>query len=428
MRVREVTLALPARLEGRRLQIARGLWLLVVITATALAAAGLSKAFQRPDLITPEAAMEVVGAGSLTLRRLIVGAVCVPLFGAAVVSGVIFWRRSHDPMALLFSAALVLLFAVSSRGLLAFASHPVLRLAIPVVSGLAMLCLALVLALFPNGRFVPRWTAWLAPAMVALMVASPATGEVVMRMPDVPRDMALWPTGVLVVGWSAIMLVGLAAQVHRYRRVSDGIERLQTKWVMAPLGVLFAFIVVVVILPAFFLGASSSWVGWGIFAAVSFGVVVPVMLANAVLRYRLYAIDQVISRTVTYTLVVALLAGVYATTVVVLGWIVSSIAPQQESNLVVAASTLAAAGLFGPLRRHVQRRVDRRFNRTAYDARRSAEGFSHSLRDEVDLGEISHRLTTVTRRTLQPRQVAVFFVDAAASPARPGAGTEQPWS
>lgn len=410
-------LALPSRLEGRALTAARAAWMVVVVGSLGLAAAGMVRAFDQPEVIMPEAVLTLVAGTGITMQRLILAAVVSPLIGTAVVGGIVFWRRSSDPMALLFTTALILLFVVSSRSLLVFAGHPVFRFAIPAVVTVALVSLVLVLGLFPNGRFEPRWTVVMAPAFALLLIAFPHSGEVLMRLPDIPASMSLWPTGVVLSAWALLTLLGLGAQVHRYRHVSDSTQRLQTKWALAPIGLLFAFIFVVVFVPGVVLGVPARWVGWGICAAVAMSVVVPPMLANAVLRYRLYAIDRIISRTVGYGLVVTILGAVYAAGVVGVGSFLSSTA----GNAAVAASTLAVAALFRPVQRFVQERVDRRFNRTGYDARRSVETFSHGLRDEVDLAQIGAELLAVSSRALQPSRAAVWLTPQAraALPHRP---------
>jgi hypothetical protein len=127
-------------------------------------------------------------------------------------------------------------------------------------------------------------------------------------------------------------------------------------------------------------------------------------LTVAVLRYRLYELDRVVSRTVTYAAVTGLLVATYAGLVTA----VSRLTPS-GSSLAVAASTLAVAALFQPVRRRVQAAVDRRFNRTRYDAARTVEQFRLRLRDEVDLDAVRSDLLTVVHRTVQPAGVALWL-------------------
>jgi hypothetical protein len=398
--------ALPARLGGRRLRVARAAWLVVVVGSLALAAAGLARGLTEPELITPQAMLSLSSTIGVTIPFLVLG-VAAPLVVVVGVGAVVFWRRSDDPMALLFTATLVALYVAASRGLLAFGAAPFLRHSITIVSAVALVGLALVLASFPDGRFTPRSAVWLAPGM--LVVALIDGGEIVMRLPDVPVDVAPWRVGGTVAGFSGIVLLGLLAQVHRYRHVSGATERLQTKWVMAPIALLVGLVLALAFIPVTFLGASERWIGWVVVVTLFIGMVLPPMVANAVLRYRLYEIDRIVSRTVSYGVVVAVLATVYVIGVLGVGAVVSSARGQATSELMVAVSTLAAAALFRPVRRRVQMRVDRRFNRTGYEARKVVVAFSQGLRDRVDLDEISAGLVAASVQALEPSHASVWL-------------------
>jgi hypothetical protein len=125
-----------------------------------------------------------------------------------------------------------------------------------------------------------------------------------------------------------------------------------------------------------------------------------------ILRYRLYDIDRIISRTLAYAVVTALLVGLYAGLVLLSTHVLSL-----KSPVAVAASTLAAAALFNPLRRRVQRMVDRRFNRARYDAGLTVAAFAARLKDAVDLDSVRGDLATVVQDTLEPAHVSVWLAD-----------------
>jgi hypothetical protein len=137
-----------------------------------------------------------------------------------------------------------------------------------------------------------------------------------------------------------------------------------------------------------------------------FGLI-PVSVAVAVLKYRLYEIDRLINRTLVYGLLTALLAGVYAALVFLLGYVLDPVTG--ESSLAVAAATLAVAALFQPARRRVQRVVDRRFDRARYDAARTVEAFSGRLRDQVDLDTLAAELLGVVDQTVQPATASLWL-------------------
>jgi hypothetical protein len=129
----------------------------------------------------------------------------------------------------------------------------------------------------------------------------------------------------------------------------------------------------------------------------------PVSIGVAILKYRLYEIDRIISRTLAYAIVTGLLVGVYAGLVLLATQVL-----QFHSTVAVAASTLAAAALFSPLRRRVQHVVDRRFNRARYDADQTVAAFAARLKDAVDLDAIRHDLTSVAYQALEPVHVSVW--------------------
>jgi uncharacterized membrane protein YfcA len=133
----------------------------------------------------------------------------------------------------------------------------------------------------------------------------------------------------------------------------------------------------------------------------------PVAIGVAVLRYRLFEIDRIISRTIGWAVLSTLLVGVLATTIVGLQ---ALLAPFTNSDtLAVAVSTLLAAALFQPLRRRVQAAVDRRFDRAAYDAQRTVAAFAGHLRDEVDLDRIRDRIRLVTGETVRPATIGIWL-------------------
>jgi hypothetical protein len=180
--------------------------------------------------------------------------------------------------------------------------------------------------------------------------------------------------------------------VARFRRAGF-VERQQIKWLLAATCV-FAV--------AYIAGAVTAyeWVWWIVGVAMAS---IPLSILLAVLRYRLYEVDRIISRTVAYLIVIALLSAVY------LGGLsaMTSLLPA-ESPLAVASSTLAVAALFNPIRRRVQGWVDRRFNRSRYDAKKVMERFAGSLQGQVDGEDLVEGWVEVVSRTMQPASVAVW--------------------
>jgi hypothetical protein len=207
-----------------------------------------------------------------------------------------------------------------------------------------------------------------------------------------------------------VVVVGSAASILvRFRR-ARGLERQQLKWLA------YAVVVATVAL----LLASREWAGWAVAEVVALFAVgfIPVAIGVAILRYRLFDIDRLISRTLVYGLLTALLAGVYVTGVFVAGRLLDP--AHGRSELAVAGSTLAVAALFQPARRRIQRLVDRRFNRSRYDAVRTVEAFRGRLWEEIDLDSLSAELLAVVDQTMQPTTAALWLRPSARQPRSTG--------
>jgi hypothetical protein len=265
--------------------------------------------------------------------------------------------------------------------------------------------LAFLLLLFPHGRLPsPRWRpfAWLTVAVYLLLSLSAALapGAVELYHPEATPPLRLPVAGLadtafdwLLGGQLLVLATALLSVVLRLRR-ARGEERQQVKWfVYTVVTVIVLFIAGIVIL-----GAGYLFPLFGL---------IPVSVAVAVFKYRLYEIDRLINRTLVYGLLSALLVGVYAGLVFLLGRLLDP--ATGDSALAVAASTLAVAALFQPARRRLQAVVDRRFDRRRYDAVRTVERFSDRLRDHVDLDTLSAELLTVVDRTVQPARASLWL-------------------
>jgi hypothetical protein len=270
-------------------------------------------------------------------------------------------------------------------------------------------CAGFVLLLTPTGSLPsPRWRWWarLAAAAPVVMVV----GSVVQPNPLAPEyhgnplavpalaRVLIVPAVAGVVVVLVSLLVGAGSLVVRFRR-ARGVERLQLRW-LAYAAALAAGLLLVALFSGFLLGNDNVT-----FASLSLGVaLLPLATGAAILRYRLYDIDRIISRTLAYGLLTVLLGGGYAALVLGLGQLLG-----RDSSLVVAGATLAVAAVFQPARRRVQQVVDRRFNRRRYDAARTIAAFSARLRDEVDLDTLTAELLKVMEQTMQPTRVSLWL-------------------
>lgn len=279
------------------------------------------------------------------------------------------------------------------------------------------------LLLFPNG-VVPsrRWRTTLKAYVVGavlVVISQCAAATILVRIHDLNVDANGQPTGTpntsgfvsfLASGVLVLILVPLLASwvIHlavAFRR-SAGVLRQQLKW--ATLGALVVVISLGVSVP---LGDDTST--WAVVVndvcTALFGAF-PLSLGLGILKYRLYDIDRLISRTLSYTIVTGLLIGVYVGIVVLTTNVLSFSSP-----VAVAASTLAAAALFNPIRTATQRLIDRRFNRAGYDAELTVAAFSARLREAVDLDTIRGDLLAVVSHAVEPAHAAIWISPARAT-------------
>ena len=206
-------------------------------------------------------------------------------------------------------------------------------------------------------------------------------------------------TGTIVVLIAVGFAVWLASELWRYRRLS-GEQRVQQKWIIS--GAAVAALAMATNLLPYPFSSAQNRLTISDFATVGLAAL-PIAMGVGILRYRLYDIDRVISRTLSYAILTALLAGTFVGLVVL-----TTDALPFSSAVGVAASTLAAAALFNPLRGRVQRVVDRRFNRARYDAERTVAAFAARLRNAVDLDAVQTDLVATVQRAVQPTHATVW--------------------
>jgi hypothetical protein len=360
----------------------------------------------------------LVGDGVVAL---VIGVPC------AAIGFLVARRQPRNPLGWLFLVIAIFLFVPTVGGDYAYLNYlrghrlpfAVAGLAVDQLwsEGLALFIVAILL--FPDGRLPSRfwrWTlrVWCAVFTVLIVALVVATAGALAAHP-----IRIDTSGGLVtldnpVGWFAIVNHGclvilfalsiafIGRQMLSWRR-SSGERRQQLKWLASGAAVS----IVSLILAAVSASSSGSiatvaeWLG----TFVWFGLAaLPVSIGVAILRYRLYEIDRIISRTLAYALVTGLLIGVFAGLVLLTTDVLSLSSP-----VAVAASTLAAAALFNPLRLRVQRIVDRRFNRTRYSAERTVAAFAARLKDAVDVTAVRDDLTSIVQQTLEPAHISLWI-------------------
>jgi hypothetical protein len=392
------------------LLLARVAWVVVAVVALGRFVTSVPVHYDHlahPTVVVRDALAELgLSAGGYAFYNVALDAVFVSVF--AVVAGVIFWRRSDDPVALLVATMLVVwgplngLFVLTpnvTQGL-----SPVLDLTLNrVPTFVGYMAWMLFFYLFPSGRFVPRWTRWLALGWVLFSGSWLFT----------PFGPPTWPLPlfniVILVLWGSF----LVAQLYRYVRVSDATQRQQTKWVVFGIAVAVGGGLATIFTVGAAIDLPPEQVGPKMLSLLlmdAFMLFIPLSIGIAVLRARLFDIDVVINRTLVYGSLTAVLALVYlggvATTQAIFRALTSQ---EQQPQLAVVISTLAIAALFNPLRHRIQSFIDRRFYRKKYDARKTLEAFSARLRDETDLDSLKAELITVVRETMQPARISLWL-------------------
>jgi hypothetical protein len=283
-------------------------------------------------------------------------------------------------------------------------------------------CAGFVLLLTPTGRLPSprwRWWAWTVAAAAVLWLLGSVVDPAPLRpeYPDVANPLGVPALSgaleVLVLTALVVLvslIVGAVSLLLRFRRARGG-ERLQLRWLIWGAAAASLALLIAMAALTLFEGFTVMNLALGVAAAMF-----PLATGAAILRYRLYDLDRIISRTLAYALLTILLGLGYAAVVLGLGRLLP-----EGSNLVVAAATLAVAALFQPARRRIQAAVDRRFNRRRHDASQTIVAFSTRLRDEVDLATLTGELLAVVDQTMQPTRALLWLRPPA--PRRPASGT-----
>ena len=319
-----------------------------------------------------------------------------------IVGVIILWRRPGQGIGRLMlligltfaitTIARVVLFAIDPYG---FRFPPFTGIGVGLAKGLTGLAVAAggvsVVVRFPSGRRTSR----LGLAAEACLIAG-AVGTMVGAF--LPRQLSDGLAGLMLIPLFGAYLMAVVDIVQRYRR-TNGLERAQIRWVVTASVVSGSLLVLVIVADRILPWVWTAWIASLILPPVAIGI--------AITRYHLYDIDRIVSRTIGYGLVTAVLFAVFAIVNVGLQGVLNP--ATRGDPLIVAGSTLLVAALFNPLRRRVQSIVDRRFNRARYDAERTVEQFSGRLRDELDLATLTGELLRTSVAAVEPAASAVWL-------------------
>jgi hypothetical protein len=350
-------------------------------------------------------------AASLTTLILVIGAV-----GLVVAR-----HQPGNPIGwLLTGEALLTLVTIAASGyttLVYYRGHPGLPLAGPVALLLAgffpvtFVPFPLVVLLFPDGRLPSRRWRWVVGGYLAIAAAAALSVSVVsvvliatgrtrvladgeLALVSNPAGGTAWLIPMVLVFIASVVLLWLAAlirQIASWRR-SSGERRQQLKWLMSGAAVCGV-------------GLAALATNSALWEVLILGfTALPLGIGIGILKYRLYEIDRIISRTLAYAIVTGLLVGVYAGLVLLASRVLG-----RHGTVTVAAATLAAAALFAPVRRRVQHLVDRRFNRARYDADRTLAAFTSRLTEALDLDAVRGDLAGTVQAALEPAHISVWL-------------------
>ncbi len=379
------------RLYGRWLLFARMLWIAIFVLTLVVFCANL-----------------IVGNYGLVTTILLIAVTSVWF----AVSGVLFWRKSTDWNILLISLFGLLLGGVT------FSPYPSALFqwnywvwVFPLDFLQFLASTALIIAyIFPDGRFVPGFTRWLALGWIAVSLVENLPSII----PGAFYPWNWWSSPLLTLVQIAYLCSCALAQLYRYRWVSNPVQRQQTKWVVfaSTIFLVEASVtsLVLYVVPAYFpaFGLTNQLNQLIVSISRFLSVLIPLSIGIALLRYRLWDIDLIINRTLVYGTLTVSLALVYVGLVFGLQSLLRGLI-SQTNDVAIVVSTLAIAALFQPLRQRVQRIVDRRFYRSKYDAASTIAAFSATLRGEIDLNTLSEQLVAVVQETMQPAHVSLWL-------------------
>lgn len=334
----------------------------------------------------------------------------IPVLVYLLIAAGLFWKKSDDWM-VLFVSVMVATFPLQDMPLpfTLMVRQPAWEWVFDPANWVALSCFLIFPLIFPTGRFVPRWTRWMALFVIAGAAITMMFRNAILEIPGADKLVVVY----LLISFGT----GVYSQLYRYFRVASPAERQQLKWVIVGLAVFFST-AFAVLQPLDYLLASPamsadraralvlSVIPDTLFRATS--LFIPVSITISVLRYRLWDIDIIIRRTLIFGLLTGTLALVYFASVVLFGQVFQTLTGQQ-SPLAIVLSTLAIAALFSPLRRRIQNIIDRRFYRRKYDAQKTLANFATVIRDQIDLNELTTVLLGIVQETMQPEHLSLWL-------------------
>ncbi len=399
----------------QRLSYTRAGWVGVATLCMALFVTAIPTRWAELTRLVASTAAPRIGPLTFAPTVYVVSAFTLEMLGSLVylsLALLILWRRRDSIVAIRMSALLIAFgAALPGTAYAIIGVTPIWRVMPGALQAIGWTALLIFAYLFPDGQWIPRWSRLLVP-----LWALWAAGFFAFAEPLLAGRPALIALSFLIwVGWLG---TGACAQIYRYLWVATPLQRQQSKWVLLGfIGALVGLLLVsaqqvLALAQVSAVRTSALTITLSLVIILLSSLPIPASIAIAVLRHNLYDIDRLINLTLVYGALTFALGALYAATVGLSQVVVRLITGQQhEPQLALALSTLGAVALFQPLRRRIQRAIDRQFYRKSYDAAQTIEAFAATLRTEVNLTELTQRLIDVTYRAMQPQHISLWLVN-----------------
>jgi hypothetical protein len=316
------------------------------------------------------------------------------------VGGLIFWRKSSEPLCLATSFVFVIL---GLSPIINASSYPPAVVFGYIYALCVLPALGFFLLTFPDGRFAPSWS-WIWAVLWLVQT-------ILFELPG-SFNIIFWPIPLFIAELLLTYGGTLGILIYRYARVFSYTQRQQAKWLVFGLATFVVLIVQFSLISNLVPGLAAPDAPYQLVSETLLPVtflILPLSVGVAILRSQLWDIDVIIRRTLIYTILTVILALMYVGLVFVFGSLLRGLFGQQQNPVVIVASTLVIAALFQPLRHGIQRVIDRRFYRNKYDAAKTLANFSATLRNEVDLAQLNDHLVSVVQETMQPSFVHLWL-------------------